>query len=431
MRTAGSFDMAPSSGGRGKQAEPSSVGSRVPAMRTTGPERHVTTRYQPSPTLLSAFTAQRREATRPLTARNERFDAEFDADTLFFDAFRAPNTDQVVLVGPPLFNLRHAFDDLVVRDVRNGPALDTRVRHLDRQAQMWVTAAPATTELLLETRLGPATVAIGENRSHLFAGLRVLLTRSRNNPLPWILDWIRFNRDVNGADAVLFYDNASSLYSPDMLENAIAGVAGIARSVVVQWPFKYGPQGHDATQFWDSDFCELGAWEHARWLFLARARSVLTSDIDELTLGRQSAFDAAESSLLGMARYHGRWVVGIEDEASGQTRGLSERRHLDYGVVLREQRGRGRLGLPVDARRCSAKWTVVPRRCPPRAQWKMHSIAGWAASALSRSDIGFRHFRPINTSWKYERDDFAAFDPSLHVRDDALAAAFAKVDWTR
>lgn len=431
MRTAGSIEAAAPSAGGGKPAETSDAGSRVAPIPSAGRERHVTTLFQPSPILLSDFTAVRREATRARTARNERFDAEFDDDTLFFDAFRAPNSDQVVLVGPPFFNLRHAFDGLVVRDASGGPALPARVRHLDRHAQIWVSAAPAMTDLVLETRLGPIEVQIGENRSDLFAGRRVLLTRSRNNPLPWILDWIRFNRDVNGAEAVLFYDNASSLYSPEMLENAIAGVAGIERSVVVRWPFKYGPQGHDATSFWDSDFCELGAWEHARWRFLARARSVSTSDIDELTLGRQSAFAAAETSLLGLARYYGRWVVGIEGEASGKARELAHRRHLDYGIVLREQRGRGRFGLPVDHRRCSAKWTVVPSRCPSRAQWKMHSIAGWAASVLTRRDMGFRHFRPINTSWKYERDDFAAFDPTLHVRDDALAAAFAKVDWSR
>jgi hypothetical protein len=64
----------------------------------------------------------------------------------------------------------------------------------------------------------------------------------------------------------------------------------------MEWPFKYGPQGANSWDHWDSDFCQLGAWEHARWRFLQNARSAMNSDIDELVLSKsgQSVFEAAE-----------------------------------------------------------------------------------------------------------------------------------------
>jgi hypothetical protein len=395
------------------------------------PDRASAGAFAPAPTYLSDFTSARRQAIRPPEARGPRFDADFDDDTLFFDAFHADDGRHVVLIGPPLFNLAPAFATMRVRDAAGRTLNVAKIRHLDRQMQIWVTAPADLQSLTIETALGSVTLDVGQNKAHLFAGRRVLLTKSRNNPLPWILDWIRFNRDVNGADAVLFYDNGSTQYSLDTLRAAIGRLRGIRASVVAHWPFKFGPQGPNARRHWDSDFCELGAWEHARWHFLAKARSVLTADVDELAFGRtKTPFEAAETSLTGVARYHGRWVVGLTDAASN-TSDLETRRHRDYETVLRREPGRNRLGWPIDAARCFTKWAAVPSRCPPKAQWRTHTIRHWPQSYLTRGDIGFAHFRPINTSWKYDRDDARVFDPALHEHHAALAAAMARVDWTR
>ena len=86
---------------------------------------------------------------------------------------------------------------------------------------------------------------------------------------------------------------------------------------IVPWLFKFGPQGTLTRGTWDSDYCQLGAWEHARWKYLTRARSVQNSDIDELvvsTRGR-SNFAAVENDPFGMLRYTGRWIVGTNSTA--------------------------------------------------------------------------------------------------------------------
>ncbi len=384
--------------------------------------------FSPTPTLLSQFTSARRLPARPPEARQAGFEAAFDDDTLWFDAFRSPDGRHAVLIGPPHLNLAGAFAGAVARDRAGGAALPARARTLDRQSQLWVAVPPARPALVVETGLGAIEVAVGPNLSERFAGRRVLLTKSRDNPLPWIADWVRYNRDVNGADAVLIYDNGSEAYGPEDLRAALGRVGGLAAAEVVDWRFRFGPQGLDAWRFWDSDFCELGILEHARWRFLAKARSVLNADVDEFPLGAASPFAAAERSLVGMVRYGGRLVIETGD---GPPAPLAERRHRHYGTVLRRRPGRGRFGLPVDRAAERPKWTAVPARCPARAQWHVHSIKGWPLGLPLRGHLGHRHFRPITTSWKYDREGVVRFDPALHEHDAALAAAMARVDWER
>jgi hypothetical protein len=256
----------------------------------------------------------------------------------------------------------------------------------------------------------------------------VIFTLSKDNEIAWIRDWVRFNLDIHGADAVLIYDNASSRYTTGELLEAVRSIKGIAEAAVVHWPFRYGPQGTLARGLWDSDFCQLGAWEHARRRFLANARSVMNSDIDELVLCDDggSIFDKAERSAFGIARYGGRWVVSTDES---EARALP--RHRDFDIMLRPQMQRTRFFLKRDAVACFPKWTLVPRRCPDRTQWKVHTIGGWLPARLKTRGAAFRHFREIGGNWKYDRKTRESFDPARHVRDDALARAFDQVDWTR
>ena len=383
---------------------------------------------RPQPTLLSSFTARRREPTRPVTARGPAFAAEFDDDTLFFDAFRSPDGRHAVLIGPPLFDLEAAVRAARIVDRDGGAPLPVRVKRRDRHMQLWVEAPASTTALRILADFGTVEVDIAANLQDRFAGRRVLTTLSRNNPLPWICDWVRFNRDVNGADALLLYDNRSTAYDAAALRDAVGGIGGLAAVEVVEWPFRYGPQGLDAWRYWDSDFCQLGMLEHARWRFLARARSVMNADVDELPIGATSPFEAAERSRLGVVRYAGRLVV---ETGTGPSAPVAERRHRHYGTVLRRQPGRGRLGLPVDRVAERPKWTAVPRRCPPWAQWHVHSIKRWLWGVEMRGELAHRHFKPMTTSWKYDREGVEGFDAAIHEADAALAAAMARVDWGR
>ena len=243
--------------------------------------RHIVCRT--NDVLLSDFTDARREPTRPVKFRGENFDRQFDSTTLFYDAVDIGN-QQVVLFAPPFFNLADSLSRTAF--FRGSERCATGIRNFDRHAQVRLKAPTQDGKIRASGPLGDVTVSVSPNSIELFRDRRVIFTMSKDNPIEWILDWVRFNRDVHGADAVLIYDNASTAYDSTTLSAALKSIPGIERSVVVEWPFKYGPQGPNGWDYWDSDFCQLGAWEHARWRFLQHARSAMNSDIDELVLSK-------------------------------------------------------------------------------------------------------------------------------------------------
>jgi hypothetical protein len=369
---------------------------------------------------LSMLGAPKREPVRPKAQRGADFDEKFDAETFAFDCFRMPD-GKVALLGPSLFNLSPLVAQMRVEALPSGADAGFVVTELERHVRIIVDAPEGTQALRLHLPTGKADVEVQDGESDLFAGRRVLLTISQNNHFDWIRDWVAFARDHHGADALLLYDNGSTHYSTAELRDALSDIEGMQAIRVVDWPFKFGPQGI-LGGLWDSDFCQLGAWEHARWRYLAKARSVQNADIDELLLSKRgrSVFEATESSLFGVLSYRGRWVMGTD--RTQIPLGSEERRHQDYDTVLRVEQGRRFGFLPIDKAACPTKWTLVPAKCPTKGQWGMHSVYGWPASRLISRDFSYRHFREISNSWKYARNDRPKFDPALHEHDELLAA---------
>jgi hypothetical protein len=376
---------------------------------------------------LADFTDARREAIRPLKFRPENFDREFDSTTLFYDAVQV-NDSQIAVFAPPFLNLQAELDASTFG--RKSERYSTRARQLDRHAQVWIDSSWSRRPVRVSGSLGEFEFAISPNETELFRDCRVLFTMSKNNRIEWILDWVRFNRDIHGANAVLIYDNGSSVYDSATLSSALASVSGLLCSVVVEWPFPYGPQGSLKLGNWDSDFCQLGAWEHARWRFLQYARSVMNSDIDELVLSRtgQSIFEATERTSTGLLRYQGRWIIGTED-CTHKTAGCAAPRHFDFSTLMPRKYEFSRWLAFRDINVCPSKWTVVPGRCPAQAQWHVHLIRSWWASYLRTRRFCFRHFREIGSNWKYQRTSRVSFDPSIHQTDRSLDDAFQRVDW--
>jgi hypothetical protein len=376
---------------------------------------------------LADFTDARREATRPPRFRGENFDSDFDSTTLFYDAVQV-NDSQVAVFAPPFLNLRDGVAATTLSHESKRYA--ARTRHLDRHAQLWMDIPKGCGPIQAAGALGNFAFSVSQNETEMFRGCRVIFTMSKDNPIEWILDWVRFNRDIHGANAVLIYDNGSSAYDSATLSAALGSISGLRCSVVMEWPFKYGPQGTNSWDHWDSDFCQLGAWEHARWRFLQDARSVMNSDIDELVLSRtgKSVFEAAEQSWTGLVRYRGRWIIGIEDGVLDRPIDAAPR-HFDFSILMPPKYEFSRWLTWRDANECPAKWTIVPSRCPAHAQWHVHLILSWWASFLRTRRFSFRHFRGIGSNWKYQRTNGVSFDPLVHEADSLLEETFQRVDW--
>jgi hypothetical protein len=374
---------------------------------------------------LSDFSPLQREPQRPAEFRTDDFNRKFDSDVLIYDAFRRRD-GKVVLLGPPLFNLEPLLRPNSIRALPGNGVCAFRYRKLDRHMQIVVEAPADCASLSLDLGGHRTEVVVGPNLSERFAGRRVLLTKTKNNDPAWIRDWVSFNQRFHGADALLLYDNLSDPCVTEALKEELGKLRGLEAVEVLSWPFKFGPQGLDARRFWDSDFCELGALEHARWRLLAEARSVQTGDVDELLLSAsgRSVFIAAEKDLFGVVRYRGRWIVGTDRTPVLDDATL--RRHAHYDTVLRRQMAR-RLGLlSYDTAACPPKWTVVPRRCPEKAQWGVHRILNWLPAMRVNTGFCYRHFREITSNWKYDRLRRDAFDPALHEIDHELIGHFAR-----
>jgi hypothetical protein len=184
---------------------------------------------------------------------------------------------------------------------------------------------------------------------------------------------------------------------------------------VVPWPFPYGPGGAPGSA-WDSDFCQPGAFQDARFRFLDSAASVLNCDIDELVVSPtgDSIFRATEASDGGYICFPGHWISTAQPRFWHQEPPHS-RKHNQ--LFLSDLSG----NAP-----CPRKWCVVPRKCNRWCQWRVHTVTGRELQVGEWGEFSYRHFRGISTDWKYERSTNASFDPRVHQSDDMLRRATAQ-----
>lgn len=357
-----------------------------------------------------------REPPRPKHLRNTVYADQFDWDTLFYDVYRSGR--HIVFQGPPLLNLRQPVDvsPYFAKRLR-GLFPRARLIERNRSSEYWV--RDDADRVTLDGPLGRFDVAVQSDGADLFAGRRVLHTLSKNNDIAWILDWVRFYVNVHGADAVLLYDNASTAYSSDDLRVALAEAFPGLPAVVVDWPFRYGPQGGMAGAVdgqetpWDSDYCQTGSMQHARFRFLTKARSVLNVDIDELVLSDRDRpiFAATEASRGGFIKFEGNWISATTPHGVPRDGG----RHADFWLL--------------DAAEddyCPPKWCVVPAKANRvKTCWSVHNLFGTRRNRRISDEFRYRHMRGISNGWKENRWDAVPYDPVRFTPDEALRGAFA------
>lgn len=362
----------------------------------------------------------RREPPRPPSARQPFYDERFDALTLFYDVFR--DGDDVEILGPPLLNLEAGLRPLSLRAAGRRYARGFTSQERNRLHRHRVLGVPAEVRTLrFHSPLGRFALTIGEDMSGSFSGLRVLITQSRDNPLPWIARWIDHHVVTQGIDAVLIYDNGSRDYSLDDLRALLRSRRGLRRFAVVDWPYPWGPTGGPES-IWDSDFGQHGSWEHA-WRRLCRDAETLTfGDVDELIVGPAPTVpERALASPVGLSSYARRSVLNIP---ARPTRELGRMRdHADY------------LQFDPSAPLLTSKYTVAPGALAGTDQLLIHRVEG--REAPDEPDVLARHFDGIRIEWRdgerHPVPDQRLEDlgqPPLAV-DGELAEALARTDPTR
>lgn len=373
-----------------------------------GRTRHLEV-VRPSPMVVPEPRALRREPPRSPEDMQADYLEKFDAKTLFYDAFRVE--DDIWLCGPPMRNLRGP-----VR--RRGTwSLDGREVDADRlQQRDWVRTQRTR---LLDPGPGRALALdmqgftmhsqVGDDGAGLFAGRHTVTTKSCDNDLVWITDWLHYYHEVHGVTGVVLYENNSTRYRAEDVLEAVAAVPGIEVGIVVDWQFPWGPNGGPHKK-WDSDFSQYAMLEHARHRYLRNAAGVVNCDIDELVLtddGR-TVFEHAAEVPSGVLRYSGVFIAKRTDVPLDPER---QRRFRDYHY---------RIGGDT-----TAKWTTIPAHVDLDAtQWRVHNVAGCEPDMVE--DVVHRHYQGVNNGWKYDRTETVA-DPDELVRDTDMEAVLELV----
>ena len=367
---------------------------------------------------LPADSAFERDRPRPEHLRQPGYDDVYDFRTLFYDAFLWRAGCEVRLIGPQLLNFeKHVLaGQISLVDGDRTVPLSFALHHKRKVAYLDVTLPAAMqTGPTLRFDFGPLGVhVITANASGLglFAGHRVAFTMFKYESNTWLRDWAYFNAAYHGATALLVYHNACPDRATAEIAEALKGIPNVQVCLVSDWPFPFGPID-GGTGIWDSNYCKPAMFEHARWRFLAEARSVLNTDIDELviTKGHRSIFEIAEQAPERHVRFFGHWVTG--DQAA---RGLDTRRHKDFDKIANDP----------DDIEVEPKWAVVPGALTDENRWLIHSVTHAKPLVLQPSDVGLRHFRHINSKWKIDR--FAVSGPL--ETDTLLQEAFQKIGWS-
>lgn len=350
-------------------------------------------RFETSMAILPETSVLRREPRGPRRPRPVEFLNAFEDRILYYDCFRYPYNDQILLIGPPPHNLASALQETEFVALPSGRKLHARMYPSRSTMITSLDGAPSDT----------ATIGfdLGGHQYHLnvqpdssaaFAGRRLLFTINKNNKLDWIRSWAEWHVRKHGAQAVLLFDNGSTDYGIGDIERVFSGIAGLETFSVISLPYKFGPLDHWILthRFWPR-FLQISATSIALRRFGMKAEGIVNCDIDELMWGKgRSVYDLVNESSLGAMRVPGRWI-----EASYE--GAAPTDHYGYQYRIKG----------IGARLSPPKCIIAPGREWVR-DFKVHPYlhrvhgAPGGHRTLARNAM-FWHFRGINTNWKEDR----------------------------
>jgi len=372
--------------------------------------------------VVASESSIKRTMTRPPELRQPGYEDQYDFSTIFYSAFRGVD-GTANLIGPPLRNFQpHVFGGDMYFSDRSGARFEISARAID----VWngwlqtILSFPApridSLELHMEFgALGQYAVPLPAYRGNILRDKRVALTMIKYDPLVWVRDWAEFYARAHGTNAVLIYNNQAPSYSSDDIAHAVSDVKELETVVIVEWPYKYGPQAGTSKR-WDSVFCKTGAFQHARFSLLAEAASVVNTDVDELIVHPNglSVHDAVERAPDKYLQIGGTWACR-NGEQQVLDPDINKRRHRDF--IYRSN---------LNPRICAAKWAVVPASCPKDSQWVTHRIRSPFHEGIElHPEFCFRHFRDLNSNWKGGRANL----PKKMLPDVEMQATYRQIGW--
>lgn len=316
--------------------------------------------------------------------RQKRYLDDFDFTTVFSDIF--VRDGRVWMIGPPFLNLE--ADLLAANFIWNWVDVTSEVK-FERYNRMSRTSFPTTAkfgELEIRSELGHWMAQVSTFDQKDFDGARLMITQQKNNRLEWIAYWALFNVRVNGIDSIVIYDNGSTDYPIERVEQLLSLIPGLKRWIVVDWDTPHGVTG-GPNSVWDSDYGQLVAWEHSRHMFANLASSVLMIDVDELPVtqnpkGILEQLDESDRKAILFNR------ISVKQYANRDSGNDGIRVHSDFS-----------LGDSSGAQ-LSSKYAYAPARLDDTDQLLVHQIRGESIEAQDSTETFAGHFDAIRIEWR-------------------------------
>lgn len=317
---------------------------------------------------------------------DQSFWTAYDQRTLFYDVFFDHHRRVVRLFAPRLFNLVKLLDRWCPRiDGRPVHAVKVLSRAKFDEIVLYCPGLISARRLSFELGDEKFEVEIGSLQASMFEQKNVICTLSKNNEIAWLRDWMGFHRRLHGADSLLIFDNDSTIYSTEELQQELSRVPGFTTVRVVSAKFLYGPQRGVSRGLGRSCFLQATLLNLARERFLSSARAVLSIDVDELvqSSSSQSVFDITARSPLGLVMFEGAWRYSVSQEWPS---------HRDH-IWMREK-----------DESCPSKYCYRPDSLLGRLTLDVHAISSVGRRWYPKHpDLTFAHCRSITTSWKEQR----------------------------
>lgn len=308
---------------------------------------------------------------------------EFDFNTLFYDIVV---TDvKIILYCPKLFN----FEALVQSSIFlvDGEQQPFKIKKMSRYDVIEIKSTGKV--LTIKNASFEESWALIKFDSSRFSGKNCLSTLNKNNKLEWIADFVKFHIQHHALDVVVLYDNGSTDYTLEALEQCLHAT-GISDFLIVSVPMPFGPILKNK----DRSFCFLqtALLNLSRDKFFPMANAVLNIDIDELVWKKdKTIFEVTRSSVFGFVLFRGEWRF-TENNAL-----LTN--HQAHCLVDPSEKG------------CPTKYCYVPTRIASYFQLGVHRLhlertlfRNVINHLLETTKIGYWHCKGISTNWKYNRE---------------------------
>lgn len=349
-----------------------------------------------------------RESTVPRFARGLRFDLEVDTSIIIADIFRAARDDRILALLRPHGRYWDPVAEITVRCAVTGRTLPaTHIMANDIRGPEWLVFDAPETVSSLEIAIGGlhAYRAVQPNLSRLFADRRVLLTLCRDEPMQRIMDWAHWHADRHDFDAVLYYDNGSTIHTRQDVAAALATVPGIEAVAAVAWPWTAWPAVRRFVWSTDEAWSQNGSIRHAVQRFLQSADLVMCADVDELLV----SFADGPEDVIGhlLANEDVDAIVLQSQNVVAVDPTLPDMRHRDLHVF----------GSDMTSRH---KWIARPRRLGPDRLSTQHDPCAVTSTVADPDMARIAHFLPLTTGWggRHPRLRPTPADPAF--ADDSL-----------